>query len=124
MVLQPPLPLQLFLPLQPLSLLLQPPWPLQSFLPLQECLACLAWGAVVNDALPAFRMGVTPVVPVVDACMTVAPLSRPETAAATIMVFIDCFICHSSCFEVQTGRIDFVGPGTPGGRPRGANQTT
>ena len=41
-VAQPPLPLQLFLPLQPLSLLLQPPWPLQSFLPLQECLAVSA----------------------------------------------------------------------------------
>src|SRR5271154_149290 len=37
-VAQPPLPLQLFLALQPLSLLLQPPWPLQSFLPLHECL--------------------------------------------------------------------------------------
>src|SRR5437868_3554714 len=37
-LLQPPLPLQLFLPLQPLSLPLQPPWPLQLFLPLQSCL--------------------------------------------------------------------------------------
>ena len=36
---QPPLPLQEFLPLQPLSLDLQPPWPLQAFLPLQACLA-------------------------------------------------------------------------------------
>ena len=40
----PPLPLQLFLPLQPLSPVLQPPWPLQSFLPLQECLeVSLSW---------------------------------------------------------------------------------
>jgi len=38
MVLHPPLPLQEFLPLQPLSPDLQPPWPLHSFLPLQECL--------------------------------------------------------------------------------------
>ena len=30
-VLQPPLPLQLFLPLHPLSPVLQPPWPLQAF---------------------------------------------------------------------------------------------
>ena len=37
-VAQPPLPLQEFLPLQPLSPVLQPPWPLQSFLPLQACL--------------------------------------------------------------------------------------
>jgi len=41
-VAQPPLPLQLFLPLQPLSPDLHPPWPLQSFLPLQECLA-VSW---------------------------------------------------------------------------------
>jgi len=37
--LQPPLPLQEFLPLQPLSLEPQPPLPLQSFLPLQLSLA-------------------------------------------------------------------------------------
>src|SRR4051794_9216675 len=37
--LQPPLPLQEFLPAQPLSPPLQPPIPLQSFLPLQSCLA-------------------------------------------------------------------------------------
>jgi hypothetical protein len=36
-VAQPPLPLQEFLPLQPLSPLLHPPWPLQEFLPLQAC---------------------------------------------------------------------------------------
>ena len=36
-VAQPPLPLQEFLPLQPLSLDLQPPLPLQEFWPLQAC---------------------------------------------------------------------------------------
>src|SRR6476619_6601544 len=36
---QPPLPLQEFLPAQPLSPGAQPPMPLQSFLPLQSCLA-------------------------------------------------------------------------------------
>jgi hypothetical protein len=36
-VAQPPLPLQEFLPLQPLSPLLQPPLPLQEFWPLQAC---------------------------------------------------------------------------------------
>lgn len=35
---QPPLPLQEFFPLQPLSLELQPPLPLQEFWPLQSCL--------------------------------------------------------------------------------------
>src|SRR5271156_646796 len=36
-VAQPPLPLQEFLPLQPLSLALHPPLPLQEFCPLQAC---------------------------------------------------------------------------------------
>src|SRR6476646_5474424 len=36
-VAQPPLPLQVFLPLQPWSPDLQPPWPLQAFVPLQAC---------------------------------------------------------------------------------------
>src|ERR1041384_1641909 len=34
---QPPLPAQVFLPLQPLSLVLQPPLPAQPFLPAQPC---------------------------------------------------------------------------------------
>src|SRR5216683_7659589 len=43
-VAQPPLPLQEFLPWQPLSLALQPPLPLQEFWPLQACfsLSCLS----------------------------------------------------------------------------------
>ena len=45
---QPPLPLQVFLPLQPMSLVLQPPWPLHAFLFLQEC----AWDNVVLVSPP------------------------------------------------------------------------
>jgi hypothetical protein len=41
-VAQPPLPLQEFLPLQPLSLELQPPLPLQEFKPLQACFSTLS----------------------------------------------------------------------------------
>jgi hypothetical protein len=41
-VAQPPLPLQEFLPLQPLSLALQPPLPLQEFCPLQACFSTFA----------------------------------------------------------------------------------
>jgi hypothetical protein len=41
-VAQPPLPLQEFLPLQPLSLVLQPPLPLQEFFPAQECFSTFA----------------------------------------------------------------------------------
>src|SRR5262245_60050206 len=40
--LQPPLPLQEFLPAQPLSPPLQPPWPLHAFLPAHSCLAFVA----------------------------------------------------------------------------------
>ena len=46
-VAQPPLPLQLFWPLHPLSPDLQPPLPLQLFFPLQECLSL---SAARNDA--------------------------------------------------------------------------
>ena len=58
-VAQPPLPLQLFLPLQPLSLLLQPPLPLQEFWPLQACFSGflvssgLSWLRAENDVLAA-----------------------------------------------------------------------
>lgn len=57
-VAQPPLPLQLFLPLQPLSLDLHPPWPLQSFLPLQECLlvSCMLYAPCANT--PALLLAV------------------------------------------------------------------
>lgn len=96
-VAQPPLPLQLFFPLQPLSLLLQPPCPLQSFLPLHECLL-VSWSnaLLANDALPTFTTDVA-LVDEAAACIVAAPPSMPETAAATIKVFIECFIrCHSS----------------------------
>src|SRR6185312_12881787 len=73
-VAQPPLPLQEFLPLQPLSPLLQPPWPLQSFWPLQACLplssACsrLAMLELRTEVwfelgtVEAFRVTVVPVI--------------------------------------------------------------
>lgn len=50
-VLQPPLPLQEFLPLQPLSPDLQPPLPLQSFLPLQVFSPAFT---VLETTVPAF----------------------------------------------------------------------
>ena len=55
-VAQPPLPLQEFLPLQPLSLDLQPPLPLQEFWPLQACFsftflsAFWSWSWAVAEA--------------------------------------------------------------------------
>src|SRR5262245_22573467 len=52
--LQPPLPLQEFLPAQPASPPLQPPWPLQAFLPAQSCLAFVAQPPLpLQEFLPA-----------------------------------------------------------------------
>src|SRR5580692_8568839 len=58
-VAQPPLPLQEFLPLQPLSLALQPPLPLQEFWPLQACFSFTFLGALVSScaAAEAFAPG-------------------------------------------------------------------
>src|SRR5258707_5283495 len=56
-VAQPPLPLQEFLPLQPLSPSLQPPLPLQEFWPLQACFSflCLAFSDSWSCSLTCFR---------------------------------------------------------------------
>jgi hypothetical protein len=73
--LQPPLPLQLFWPLQLLLSLppLQPPWPLQEFLPLQSCLPASLLGALVPGA---FVLSCAKV-------FTAKPVINPVTAAAT-----------------------------------------
>ncbi len=81
----PPLPLQLFLALQPLSLDLQPPWPLQSFFPLQECLAGLSALVYCNPALAALTVVLEALV--VAACATVVPPIRPERAAVNNIAF-------------------------------------
>jgi hypothetical protein len=74
--LQPPLPLQLFLPLQPISPVVQPPLPLQLFMPLQSCLSVGAAGAVA----PASSLELLqPVVPKV-------PAKRPAMAAEMTIV--------------------------------------
>src|SRR3954468_15652247 len=85
-VAQPPLPLQLFLPLQPLSLALQPPWPLQSFWPLQPCLGGLS--ALVSR-IPAFAaLTLAPLAPFVAAwAATEVPPIRPESAAVRSIAF-------------------------------------
>src|SRR5579871_4156309 len=85
-VAQPPLPLQLFLALQPLSLLLQPPWPLQSFFPLQECFAGLVSSVRRRPTLAAFT--VAPLEEVgVAALATVVPPINPESAAVRSSAF-------------------------------------
>lgn len=66
-VAQPPLPLQEFLPLQPLSPLLQPPWPLQAFCPLH---AWVPLSAIVTTDVPALPMVVG--APLLDARACIA----------------------------------------------------
>jgi hypothetical protein len=77
--LQPPLPLQLFLPLQPISPVLQPPWPLQLFIPLQSCLFMLE----SDDCVPELEQPVM--------VMTL-PASNPVMAAEMINVLVVRFI--------------------------------
>src|SRR5438067_457891 len=107
-VAQPPLPLQLFLPLQPLSPALQPPLPLQSFLPLQECLslssmptrrtpACVADFDAEALAGPLLVFGAWAEAEV--------PPTKPVRAAVSMSAFREFFIVISS--------IEIVGGSTP-----------
>ena len=92
---QPPLPLQLFLPLQPLSPLLQPPLPLQEFWPLQACfsgflvVSGLSWLRAENDALAVLNT--------VEAWTTApVPASRPATAALVMRALVVLVMGDSS----------------------------
>src|SRR5271165_27425 len=86
LVLQPPLPLQLFLPLQPWSPVLQPPWPLQSFLPLQSWVVVVpSMARALTPALPSITVltEVAEEMPTVAAVARLeAPLIKPANAAA------------------------------------------
>jgi len=90
-VAQPPLPLQEFLPLQPLSLVLQPPLPLQEFCPLQACFSLVAcqmvpedcpamlWPAELEETVLAFRR-------------VIVPPSRPVNAAVSTKEPLETFM--------------------------------
>src|ERR1700751_3732134 len=85
LVAQPPLPLQEFLPAQPLSPVLQPPLPLQEFLPLQS------WSPLsfLSSITPA--VGATVVLPVLFAAWRLAtrpPERRPAMAAPARIVLL------------------------------------
>ncbi len=84
-VAQPPLPLQVFLPLQPWSLDLQPPCPLQSFLPLQECLGAGVCWPKLRPALVNFAVWFA--AEFADWAATVAPPVRPARAAVKSRAF-------------------------------------
>src|SRR5580765_9006450 len=101
---QPPLPLQEFLPLQPLSEDLQPPVPLQEFWPLQACL----YFAVLSSAFwslswPTAFMPALTLDNRLEACAALPLASNPASAAPTIRLFFDLVItilsaCGSSSF--------------------------
>src|SRR5260370_22356627 len=94
-VAQPPLPLQEFLPLQPLSLALQPPLPLQEFWPLQACFsftflsaflsAFLSWLASLSCALREdFSEGSS----VEALTATPVPATNPRNATPATQAFV------------------------------------
>src|SRR6185437_11310897 len=90
-VAQPPLPLQLFLPLQPWSPVEQPPLPLQEFLPAQECLSALA--VVDFDLDLDFAFVVESVLSWGEATARAAvPPSKPARAAAVASEVLVIFI--------------------------------
>src|SRR5258707_14721348 len=78
-LLHPPWPLQVFLPLQPLSPVLQPPWPLQVFLPLQSCFP-FSWSSRLMALTPRadflIEVSLPPLTGSVEARAAV-PSSRP-----------------------------------------------
>jgi hypothetical protein len=92
-VAQPPLPLQLFLPLQPWSPVLQPPLPLQEFWPLQACLS-------LENAVESWPMfePLEKALEVDDGvcAMAVLPAMNPASAAPIMSDFIDFVIADFS----------------------------
>jgi hypothetical protein len=87
-VAQPPLPLQEFLPLQPLSPALQPPLPLHEFCPLQACLSFEKLEAIA----PLWEAEETELLEDVFCATTVLPAMNPASAAPIIKDFIDFVI--------------------------------
>ena len=89
--LQPPLPLQSFLPLQPCSLALQPPWPLQLLRPLQSCLAVEVSGDAA--ALPELSADLLqPVTPMVPATNPAIAAEMINVLAVLVIIFPELFV--------------------------------
>jgi hypothetical protein len=90
-VAQPPLPLQEFCPLHPLSPDLQPPFPLQEFWPLQACFSVFGSSKLDEEDSPMAReMLLAPelVLAVEAERVVVVPASRPDMAAVINRDFI------------------------------------
>jgi hypothetical protein len=98
-VAQPPLPLQEFLPLQPLSPVLQPPLPLQEFWPLQACFSFLACKTVEDCPASALlaeenRSPEGPDGTVLAFRRAIVPPSRPVNAAVNTNEPFESFMCE------------------------------
>jgi hypothetical protein len=122
-VAQPPLPLQEFLPLQPLSLVLQPPLPLQEFCPLQACFSFFACQMVPDDC-PASELLEESLWPpeleetVLAFRRVIVPPSRPVNAAVSTKELLETFMILYTPSFVGYSRIprDFGSP-----RPDGSS---
>src|SRR5580700_6252566 len=100
-VAQPPLPLQEFLPLQPLSLDLQPPLPLQEFWPLQACFSFTFLSASCELKVLPFALDSR-----LDACtVTAVPANKPASAAPATKLFLDFVI-----FPIPPVNLDYNRP--------------
>src|SRR5579863_1812704 len=86
-VAQPPLPLQEFLPLQPLSPELQPPLPLHELRPLQPCFSTLS-----SAACPAMGLRAGLLVFAAVAARAAVPPSKPVKAAVSTTEFFESFM--------------------------------
>jgi hypothetical protein len=96
-VAQPPLPLQEFLPLQPLSPVLQPPLPLQEFCPLQACFSLVACQMVPEDCPASELLEETPWPVELEETVlafrrVIVPPSRPVNAAVSTKEPLETFM--------------------------------
>ena len=106
-VAQPPLPSQEFLPAQPLSPDLHPPFPAHLLKPLQACRSAIAAG-VLSAGFVAGALGEALLAVDSSAVQPVlAPIRRPETAAAR-MLDVDFFMSFSGI------RVESRGEGVAG----------
>jgi hypothetical protein len=93
-VAQPPLPLQEFLPLQPLSLALQPPLPLQEFWPLQACFSFTFFSVLVSSCAAAEALA--PGTRFEALMLAPVPASKPAIAAPVSRNLFDFVISPTS----------------------------
>jgi len=98
-VAHPPLPLQEFCALQPLSPVLHPPLPLQEFWPLHACFSVF-WPSKLDEAeSPIARLMLLEVplwVEVEAASVVVAPVNSPDMAAVINRNFIVALVIGMS----------------------------